>query len=547
MGTSRFGGRALWLAVVLVLLVICAALQASIDPDRRWFRPDPSAEGTPKELAQIPKELFGGALLGFREAAAGLLWVRADDYFHSGRYDDIVPLFYIVVWLDPHQLDVYATGAWHLAYNLGDQRLIPEGVKFLLDGIRKNPNVWDLYFQLSFMHFQKTKDYAEAVRWAREAAKRPGTDGQPAPPYVKQMLAHCLEKNGQIQDMLRQWEENVAEAVSWVQWPKVVELVQDPRLKSVLRRTVPVQVNGQYLDVAVASKAVADALMQPRNRAAVEQAVSQALVDGFGMVLRNERITRAEVESILSAKYLLAPKLRPQVWKKLPSLPNEQELMLDLSNRGRNLNVTRLRLDVIRKGAGKPGYVFDWSAQPPRWSYIGDGKIHQHDVKFDFTVQRVAPKKLVIRGKLHLPDFRIGDRQTYCRVRVRLRDRGYEQRYAAHADDWEWQRDNLTLRERPDLAFPSDVNGWGKPDFQYELDMSKDPEDMGHPPEKLFPFKANEYELTVTFDPTDQGEFQRDFLGYNGEGITDRNYLVVDKRGVRKIEKTVILKREQIL
>jgi len=51
----------------------------------------------------------------------------------------------------------------------------------------------------------------------------------------------------------------------------------------------------------------------------------------------------------------------------------------------------------------------------------------------------------------------------------------------------------------------------------------------------------------VTFDPTDQGEFQRDFLGYNGEGITDRNYLVVDKRGVRKIEKTVILKREQIL
>lgn len=547
MGGVRRDFRTLWLAAALVMLVICAVLQSYIDPDRRWFRPDPTAEATPKELAQIPKELFGGALLGFREVAAGLLWVRADDYFHSGRYDDIVPLFYIVVWLDPHQLDVYATGAWHLAYNLGDQRLIPEGVKFLLDGIRKNPNVWDLYFQLSFLHFQKTRDYDQAIYWAREAVKRPGTDGNPAPAYVKQMLAHYMEKNGQIAEMRRQWEENVAEATLWLYWPKVLERIQDPKLKAVLRRTNPVQINGRYLDLAVGSAEVAKLLTQPNNKAVVEKAVSEALVEGFGVALRNERVSRSEVEAILSDPGLLQPILRPKVWKKVPPLPSEQSAQLDWSNRSRNLNVTLLRINFIRKGAGQPGYVFDWEAQPPRWVYVGDGKVHQHDVQFDFTVKRVAPKKLIVRGKIYLPDFRRGERETYCRLRLRLRDRNYEQRYKAHENDWEWQRDNLTLRERPDLAFPSDPNGWGKPDFEYELDLSKDPEDMGHPPEKLFPFKAPEYEVTLTFDPTDQGEFQRDFLGYNGEGITDKRYLVIDKRGVRKVEKTIILRREDIL
>ena len=59
-------------------------------------------------------------LLGFREAAAGLLWVRCDEFFHSGDYDAILPLVRLITWLDPHADNVYVTGAWHLDYNFTD-------------------------------------------------------------------------------------------------------------------------------------------------------------------------------------------------------------------------------------------------------------------------------------------------------------------------------------------------------------------------------------------------------------------------------------------
>ena len=53
---------------------------------------------------------FLAAMAGFREMIAGILWVRADSFFDTGNYDAILPIIRLVTWLDPHQLDVYATG-----------------------------------------------------------------------------------------------------------------------------------------------------------------------------------------------------------------------------------------------------------------------------------------------------------------------------------------------------------------------------------------------------------------------------------------------------
>jgi len=550
MAPRRSDIRMLWGGVALLFLVGCVLLQTSIDPDRRWFKPEGSTKASPKELAQIPRELFGGALMGFREVAAGLLWVRADDYYHSGRYDDIVPLFYIVTWLDPHQLDVFATGAWHLMFNLGDQRLIPEGIKFLKEGIRQNANVWDLYFQLAFLGAQKTRNFADAAYWARQALKHPGTDGLPAPFYVKNELAQFLEKNGQIEEMRRQREENVVEAVTIMQWPKVLSLIRNPQLKSLLQTTSPVQVNSGWLDLAVPNAAVAARLSQPALRSQVENAVSSALVEGICSMMDVSPPSMADAQRAFSSPDQLRPRLHPVVWKKVPALRTPDELAVEVSTRWQRLEVARLRLDSIRKGAGQPGYIFDNTLTVPRWVYIGDGKRHQQDLNFDFRVERVGPKKIKVIGHIDLPNFSRNRNVTYCRLLVRLRDKDYDKRYAAHANDWDWQRDNLTLREKADFPFPMDPEHPDSKKFEYELDLSKDPEDLGHPPEKLFPFKAPEYEVTVMFDPIqlDQSEFSKDFFGYKGEGITDKHYLVVDpKTGIRRVEKTIILRREDIV
>ncbi len=69
-----------------------------------------------------PFEYSLAAVAGFRQVVAGLLWVRADSFFHSGNYDAILPLIRVITRLDPNFLDAYATGAWHLTYNFTDEQ-----------------------------------------------------------------------------------------------------------------------------------------------------------------------------------------------------------------------------------------------------------------------------------------------------------------------------------------------------------------------------------------------------------------------------------------
>ena len=37
-----------------------------------------------------PLQALGPALLGLRQVAASLLWVKTDDYFHEGQYEPIL-------------------------------------------------------------------------------------------------------------------------------------------------------------------------------------------------------------------------------------------------------------------------------------------------------------------------------------------------------------------------------------------------------------------------------------------------------------------------
>ena len=87
-----------------------------------------------KAIGGLNNEFLLLPLLGFREAAAGLLWVRCDEFFHSGDYDAILPLVRLITWLDPHAENVYMTGAWHLSYNFTDAMSAPtDGTSLLAE------------------------------------------------------------------------------------------------------------------------------------------------------------------------------------------------------------------------------------------------------------------------------------------------------------------------------------------------------------------------------------------------------------------------------
>lgn len=395
---------------IVVAFVAVILLAVNLGPKHEEYLPKQGSD-----VAATPFQALVPALLGFRQLAAGLLWVKTDDYFHQGEYRPILRMVKLITTIDPHQIDVYATGAWHMAYNFMDKRLIPEGLLFLQDGVKNNPTIYDLYFESGYTNMDKTKDFPKAIYWYSQAMTKVTTEGKPRPMYVDFQRAHAYERAGDIDECEKQWEANEARS-----------------------------------------------------------------------------------SAILKEK------------------PNEFAAMANHSVAFNNLKMTRWRINDRRNLAQDPA-----------------------DMRFDWKWTRVAPRKLLIEGKINALD--------YSRVLVGIKDKNYDELLAKNGIDWGLV--NLT-REWESVQ----VRG-GK--FRWTLNLDRDPGDMGRKPSEVYPLKSAEYELTVEFNPRTQAVFIQDRYGWSGEGLTDKNYMVTDpsragvlhgkKIPLRLVRKTVILKKEQIV
>jgi hypothetical protein len=168
------------------------------------------------------------ALAGFRELIAGILWVRADSFFDTGNYDAILPIIGLVTFLDPHQIDVYATGMWHVGYNFtdeeqrSDRRYLPAAVSLGAQGATQNSNTYELFFETAWMwHHKIDDDYPKAVKWMKEAYQR--TDILPA---RKNLLCRIYERNGQVEESLNNWYSLLDNAQKLVDSDKKNEVFQ---------------------------------------------------------------------------------------------------------------------------------------------------------------------------------------------------------------------------------------------------------------------------------------------------------------------------------
>ncbi len=203
------------LPAALVGLGLAAFFQGQIDPDAKQFHVGDNLGksangGLNNEFLLLP-------LLGFREAAAGLLWVRCDEFFHSGDYDAILPLVRLITWLDPHAENVFITGAWHLAYNFtdsserSDRRYIAPSQSLLKEGVENNMGIPDIKFELGWQRYDKIKDFKgaeEAFKLAADTKPNKTSDDYPygAPLKTLHILAHTYEKQGRIPEALEEWQ-----------------------------------------------------------------------------------------------------------------------------------------------------------------------------------------------------------------------------------------------------------------------------------------------------------------------------------------------------
>lgn len=202
---SKFRSKLISAAVVLG---IGQAVIGNLGVFPLWSKNySPVREGKSLVSASLSADQMLFALAGFRELIAGILWVRADSFFETGNYDAILPIIRLVTMLDPHQIDVYATGMWHIGYNFtdedqrSDRRYLPSAVALGTEGAEQNPNTYEMFFETSWLWYHKIEDnYPAAVRWMEEAHKR-----KDILPARRNLLSRLYERNGEVQKSLDLW------------------------------------------------------------------------------------------------------------------------------------------------------------------------------------------------------------------------------------------------------------------------------------------------------------------------------------------------------
>lgn len=363
------------------------------------------------------------ALLGFREWLAGILWVRADSFFDSGQYDAILPIIRLVTFLDPKQIDVYATGMWHIGYNFtdeeqrSDRRYIPSALALGKQGFRNNPETYELFFETGWMWYHKVDDdYDQAVKYMDEANKR--ADIIPARRNLRSVV---LQRAGRVDDALNNYYD--------------------------------------LLDTATALAAKEPNVYQNRsNRDVIAGNIDTTIV------------------RMMQRGYFASKDKRP---------------------------------------------LTGYDTNPP------------FDVGFSARVSVLEPRVLRVEGTWNV--LPVG-----TRVRCVLKDADYKP-FSDFPAEMAWDSsDDVNIDPPRDRTFMQEQLFVRNRRFDKKIDMSRDP--------TMYPARAEKYIIEFYYNPRSAPPHIQDKFGWNGEGLTDKNFLNTTVRpGVRCFYTTLEITRDQLL
>lgn len=369
------------------------------------------------------------ALAGFREMIAGILWVRADSFFDSGNYDAILPIIRLVTILDPHQIDVFATGMWHIGYNFtdeeqrSDRRYLPSALALGAEGANQNPDTYEMFFETGWMWYHKIDDdYGKAVGWFLKAQERKDMIAA-----RKNLLGMAYQRSGEVEKGLAMYQD-----------------LYDKAKKEY-------ETNKEY--------------GAKQNYETIENNVDTMLVR---MVQR--------------------------------------------------------------------GHV---AAQEKR-SLVGYDVTPPHDVGFSVKASVIDPRVIRFEGTWNV-------RPVGTRIRVILRDANYTANVDGKEIDiteaaglkWDFSND-VNLDPPRDRTFMQDQLFVRNRRFNRKVDMSKDP--------TMYPFTSDDYILEFYYNPRSAPPHIQDKFSWNGEGMTDSNFLNTEVRpGQRVMFCQMKISRDQIL
>jgi len=110
----------------------------------------------------------------FRIVFANLLWIKVDQYHHEyiahhgdwSRDADLLPLLRMITWLDPHFVQAYQVAGFMLS---GSLHRYEHARQLLEEGIRNNPQSFELYEEMGMALLRARKDYRQAYTYLTKA------------------------------------------------------------------------------------------------------------------------------------------------------------------------------------------------------------------------------------------------------------------------------------------------------------------------------------------------------------------------------------------
>ncbi len=90
------------------------------------------------------------------------------EHLHSKREDELMPWFKLTTMLNPRHVRAYAVGGYWLAFRLEKPY---EAIKFMKEGIKNNPDSYQISEEMGIVYFSKLKDYKKAQYYFEKALK----------------------------------------------------------------------------------------------------------------------------------------------------------------------------------------------------------------------------------------------------------------------------------------------------------------------------------------------------------------------------------------
>jgi tetratricopeptide (TPR) repeat protein len=177
-----------------VICVICGfllivSLAAFASSGCAWAAaPEPQEQPTLQQLEDAYAEVS--------RSLADLLWAKVDDYWHPGRYDDVIAICYRMVDLDPTFVDAYLSAAW-LIWSKKTPQAYREAAALYDRGISANPDSWEIPYECGAFF------YLWHMRWAKKMT--PEHAAKAAVPYLRRAAQSVDKGNASKEDRVKVW------------------------------------------------------------------------------------------------------------------------------------------------------------------------------------------------------------------------------------------------------------------------------------------------------------------------------------------------------